>query len=346
MKAIPYETRLALSTPIPAEGQLKVMSRIPQFMEAETVSAYAAPKEAPRQLKSAVFNMEHGNRFQDIVAFMQECPEMQDLDILFANELDDGTLRSGNVNTAEIISGLLQANYCYGLEFIELVDSRDEKGYEGNAIFSRWPIVKAEAFYVPEAYNWYFDEQKRIGGRVDIFAELDIHGTHVGAICVHLENRCASAGRAGQIAATLAHAREYFGDIPVLIGGDCNTYAFNDCIPMEARTRLDAIRAGIPCVKAEEGEALFTLLEQAGYDYRNFNGTGLSTRRKPMADGDLELHLDWIFGKGLTCVEHGLVSTLIRDCTWASDASPLKKADYRQLSDHNAVYAICALPEA
>ena len=343
MQAIPYEERIRLSKAIPADGQFAVMRGIPQFNGVEIREAPAIPQEKPAILRTAVFNMEHGYRNPEIAAYIRECPTMQGLDILFANELDDGTERSGNINTAEELSSLMQAGYAYGLEFIELANSRDRKGYEGNAIFSRWPIVRAEAFYVPEAYNWYFDEQTRIGGRVDIFAELDVAGTHIGAVCVHLENRCASAGRAAQIQATVDHAREYFGDMPILVGGDCNTYAYNDAVPAESAARMALQQKGVPTLKAEDGEAMFEVLTRNGYDYASFNGTGLATRRKPMKDGDLELHLDWIFGKGITCVEHGVLSTLLSDCTFASPDSPLRTCQSKQLSDHNAVYAFCRL---
>ena len=42
----------------------------------------------------------------------------------------------------------------------------------GNAVFSRWPIRRAGVIRLPEQYNWYFDRQKRIGGRLAVFAEL------------------------------------------------------------------------------------------------------------------------------------------------------------------------------
>ena len=93
-----------------------------------------------------------------------------------ANELDDGCARSGNRNTALALAQAFGLNYAWGLEFIELVNDENAKGFHGNAVFSRWPIRRAGVIRLPEQYNWYFDRQKRIGGRMAVYAELDIGG--------------------------------------------------------------------------------------------------------------------------------------------------------------------------
>ena len=60
--------------------------------------------------------------------------------------------------------------YVFGLEFVELKDAAH--GFHGNAIFSRWPILWAEVLRLPEQYNWYYDRQKRIGGRNAVLQSL------------------------------------------------------------------------------------------------------------------------------------------------------------------------------
>ena len=108
--------------------------------------------------------------------------------------------RSGNCNVAYEIAKSIGMNYAYGLEFIELVNPDDNKGFHGNALFSRWPIRWAKVVHMPEQYNWYYDRQKRIGARVAIVCLLDIGGREVGAVSVHLENRADSEGREAQMA--------------------------------------------------------------------------------------------------------------------------------------------------
>ena len=132
-------------------------------------------------------------------------PEFQSwrTDVVLANELDDGCVRSGGRNTARELAERFGWNYAYGLEFIELVNGEDPKGFHGNAVFSRWPIRWAKVVHMPEQYNWYNDRQKRIGGRCAILAKLDVHGREVGVASIHLENRTDGEGRRVQMQAVL-----------------------------------------------------------------------------------------------------------------------------------------------
>ena len=320
------------------------MKRIPEFDSAEVHNLTQGPEKPPEILRTAVFNMEHGYRISEIAPFLEECPDLRDVDILFGNEMDDGTERSGNIDTAHALALRMGYNYAYGLEFIELVNPNDKKGYEGNVLFSRWPIVRAEAFYPPEGYNWYFDEQIRIGARVAVLAELNVAGKRIGAVCIHLENRTTPEFRAVQTKAILDEADRYFGKIPIVVGGDFNSNAFEDSRESaEEYYKWQKETGGMRDV--EQFEPLLGTAERCGYNYRSLNGNHLVTRRKPMQDGDLCLHLDWIFAKRVECVRHGWISTLLKDCDWAGTASPLKNTDQKQLSDHNAVWADIRIQE-
>ena len=338
MDAIPYYERIRLAERIPYEGQAGVISRIPQFGNPECFNLITPPQETADILRAAVFNVEHGTRIREILSFLSECPELRDADILFGNELDDGTERSRNLDASREIAEALGFNYAYALEFIELVNPNDRKGYEGNTLFSRWPIVRAESLYLPEGYNWFFDSQKRIGTRVALFCELDIAGRRIGAVCVHLENRTSPTIREAQCRAVFGRAAELFGEMPILIGGDFNTNAFD----YSEAAALEAYRRQQSCgiiTDPTQRELLFTCAEQMGFEYRSLNGERLPTRRRPTGGGVLTLHLDWIFGRGVTCVRHGMVSTVLSDCDWARPDSPLREAELSELSDHNAVWA-------
>lgn len=165
MRGIPYEERRRLGERVPEEGQEAVMARIPQFSQAVVVNDFAAPETVPEALKIAVFNIERGMRFDATVDFLQTCPALRDADLILANELDDGCVRSGNQDVSANLAKALGMNYAFGLEFIELANPDDPKGFHGNAILSRWPIQWAEVLRLPEENNWYFDRQRRIGGR-------------------------------------------------------------------------------------------------------------------------------------------------------------------------------------
>ena len=222
MEAMSYETRIALGNQVPDLGQFRVIEKIPQYQTCEVHNLVPAPETVPETLKHVVFNIERGVTLHETIDFLKMCPDLRDMDIIYANELDDGAERSGNQNVAMEIAKAIGMNYAYGLEFIELVNPHDKKGFHGNALFSRWPIRWAKAVHLPEQYNWYFDRQKRIGARVGIVCSLAVGGREVGAVVVHLENRTDSEGRAAQMDAIYQEIQRSFApDVPVMIG--CST---------------------------------------------------------------------------------------------------------------------------
>ena len=164
MKGIPNTERQRLGALLDHETQETVMAMIPQFSETEIGAPVPAPAEVPEELGLLVFNMERGVHLEELGDFLQDCPGVRPLDVVLANELDDGCVRSGGRNTARELAERFGWNYAYGLEFIELVNGEDPKGFHGNAVFSRWPIRRAWTVRLPEQYNWYFDRQRRIGG--------------------------------------------------------------------------------------------------------------------------------------------------------------------------------------
>ena len=265
--------------------------------------------------------------------------------MILANELDDGCVRSGGRDTTRELAERLGMNYVFGLEFIELVNGEDPKGFHGNAILSRWPIKQAKIVRLPEQYNWYFDRQRRIGGRLAILAELDVNGRSVGVGTIHLENRTHGPGRKAQLEAILREAEAMFPGMPVALGGDLNTNTF------DGRDK-DAIReiAGSPelqrrCLEdVAAWEGALPAANAAGY--RAVPEAPILTRRKPLpGGGHLDLRLDWLLLRDLTPMESRTISTRREDCAFARPGSALEAFGGEELSDHNAVWASCALPE-
>lgn len=343
MEAIPYSLRLRLSGDIPQEGQRKVMARIPMFDGPEVVNGLSAPTAGTNAVKGLVFNMECGCNLPETIAFLRECPEARDADIIFGNELDDGMNRSNRADVSAEIARAVGMNYAFALEFIQHDDPTDPKGYGGNTLFSKWPIRWARSLYVPQGFNWYFDPKRRIGERVAIFALLDVGGRDLGAVCVHLENMTSPAARALQMRAILDEAARLFPGVPVLMGGDFNTNTYDGADPTGAAAYLLEQQMGHPMRTVEDYEPLLSMAEEAGFSYRDCNGKDLRTRRKPLPGGMLEMHLDWMFQKGITCLGHGMISTELKDCPWMGADSPLRTFQKDQIADHNALWALCRL---
>ena len=166
MNGLSLLDRNTLGALLDKRSQAEVMAMIPQFSRAEADNFVAAPAEMPEGLGVLMFNMERGVHLEEIQEFLRDCPAIQPFDLILANKLDDGCFRSGNKNTARELAKAFGLNYAWGLEFIELVDQRNEKGFHGNAVFSRWPIRRTGVIRLPEQYNWYYDRQRRIGGRL------------------------------------------------------------------------------------------------------------------------------------------------------------------------------------
>ena len=354
MIGIPNEERQRLGAQLEHASQAEVMAQIPLFSQAEIHNLVPPPETAPQELGVLVFNMERGVHLEELGDFLADCPDIRPYDVILANELDDGCVRSGCRDTTRELAQRLGMNYVFGLEFIELVNGEDPKGHHGNAILSRWPIVRAEIVRLPEENNWYFDRQRRIGGRLAILAELDVAGRHVGVATIHLENRTHSEGRKRQLDAILAAAEELFPGLPVILGGDLNTNTFDgrDKAAINAIAGSEELRRR--CLEdVGKWEACLPAAEAAGYTV--VPEMPIVTRRKPLPpsvvtcrdtaenSNFLDLRLDWLLLRGVTVLDSRTISTRTADCGFAAPASALARFQGEELSDHNAVWASCAL---
>lgn len=98
MQGMSYEKRIALGNQVPTLGQFQVIKQIPQYQTCEVHNLVPAPKNVPETLKHVVFNIERGVTLHETIDFLKMCPDLKDIDIIYANELDDGAERSGNQN--------------------------------------------------------------------------------------------------------------------------------------------------------------------------------------------------------------------------------------------------------
>lgn len=342
MKAISKEKRLQYSEILKDKAQNEVMKEIEQFAEARIHNG-SETGISTSKLGVLVFNMERGVHLKEIMEFLEYNDRLGPFDIILANELDDGCLRSGNQDVAKEFADHFNLNYVYGLEFIELAEERDEKGFHGNAVFSRWPIIEAKIVRLPEQYNWFFDRQTRIGGRNAVFAKVNIDGREVGFASIHLENRASAGGRREQMKAVYEEARTFFKDIPVILGGDLNTNTFDGRKTEDIWEVALSPESENRCMN--EVARYEKLLEDAkDYGYSCFPEDNRHTRRKPLPNGEyLPLRLDWLMVKDVKVSESRTVSTQTRDFDFIRRDMKLYEFDKPELSDHNAIWACVIL---
>ena len=165
----------------------------------------------------------------------------------------------------------------------------------------------------------------------------------MGAVSIHLENRTHGEGRKAQMAAILEAVRKELPDMPLILGGDLNTNTFDG----RAKEDIGAIAAD-PALRRRcledvgSFEPLLPLCAADGYEI--VPKEPRLTRRKPLPNGDsLPLRLDWILLKGITASESRMISTAKEDLTYAKPGSALERFQGAELSDHNAVWAMCRL---
>ena len=165
METLSYEKRIELGNLVPALGQFKVMEKIPQYQQCEVHNLVEAPAEVPETLRHVVFNIERGQTLHETIDFLNMCPDLKNMDIIYANELDDGAVRSGNCNVAYEIAKSIGMNYAYGLEFIELVNpeivsvsDETQTGLEGClSLPGKWGIVTRPLRATVRAQDRYGD---------------------------------------------------------------------------------------------------------------------------------------------------------------------------------------------
>ena len=129
--------------------------------------------------------------------------------------------------------------------------------------------------------------------------------------------------------------------MPLILGGDLNTNTF------DGRDKEDiGDIAGSPELRRRcledvfQYEELLPMAAEAGY--RIVPEEPCLTRRKPLPGGDfLPLRLDWILLKGVSSTGSRMVSTAREDLTYARPGSALAAFSGPELSDHNAIWALC-----
>ncbi len=331
-------------------NQSEVMSEILQFNTVETVNSISHNNENVNSVNVLVFNMERGVYSREICEFLQHNGNISDFDIILANELDDGCYRSKNINTSEYIGKTLGMNYTFGLEFIELTNEKNLKGFHGNTIFSRFPIIDSGVIHLPQEYNWYFDPQKRIGGRNGVYAVISINNREYVFVSLHLENRTDFAGRDRQMQYVIHEIEDMFKDMPIIIGGDLNTNTLDgryedgydpavSDTDSDLEPHFDNKRRNQCLEEVFEREPLLNNSIKLGY--RVYPRVPEVTRRKPLSDGVLTLSLDWILMKGLSCDECRVISTEAGSFAGKTSSNILNNFNGKELSDHSAVWAMC-----
>jgi len=309
------------------------------------VPATPAPRLPRSFLRVASWNVQRGIHAEGIVDILRTAPELADLDVLMLNEVDAGMARSGNRDVAAFLGEALGFAWAFGNSYLCLDrgDARDRKdggdgenllGLHGNAILSRWPLVRAVNVPVHVTKDKFHGAEKRLGAKKALWVEAHTPLGRVVLGSAHLDSVASPDQRAAQLRDLLADLPAA-GSLPALVGGDFNTHTYDVGSPLRLARNLflKAVRGAFPhgihhYMHPWElyERPVFEALEAAGFDWRPFNDLTRGTMRYEVGSFDCEssvreqmpgvvvdllrwklrpwngvvpLRMDWLAGRGL-----------------------------------------------
>jgi endonuclease/exonuclease/phosphatase family metal-dependent hydrolase len=272
--------------------------------------AFAPPHATePELVRVLVWNVERGKTPEAWVAI----EAVRRADVLLLCEVDDGMARSNNLDVAAELAQRLGLHYAYAPNYFELTrGTRSERiatrgrknlrGFHGNAILSRWPLLDVRRLPLPVEFDWFRHYERRIGTRVALRATLATPGGALTVAVAHLEAFATPAQRARQMRVLM----DGLSDAPrVIVGGDFNTLGvrpgWGGALRLLAGRARDAHRLTRSVVDLEP---LFEEARRAGFYWDDLNCYLPTWRLSRILPSWGRAKLDWILGRNLT-VEPG-----------------------------------------
>jgi endonuclease/exonuclease/phosphatase family metal-dependent hydrolase len=330
-------------------------------------------------LRIVVWNIERGTQLEGIIEALNHHTVLRYADLLLLNELDEGMLRSGNRNVPEELSRALSAHAIYGVEYLEFTKGTGEElqlpgnnttALHGNAIVTRHRFANPRMLRLPRCENNFESLERRIGGRLGIFVDLEIGDARLLATTAHLDVVNTPACRARQLRAALEaiearRQRETNSPVKIILGGDFNTHTFARGGPFRTLKNTLRILGSNPQRLAQslmKKERAVKELESFGYEVEALNDglptssslvSGLNDKsslpapirwwamRRVGPEGiRLELRLDWLAARGIKVLRQGEVTDQ-RTGVASLNPQTIKNLTHngKALSDHDPIVA-------
>ncbi len=325
-----------LRLPAGPEQHGRALAELPALHAIEVLSAPRPVEPLARPARIAFWNAErlkYGEASAELVRSLG-------VDALLLAEVDLGMARSGNRHTLRDLAGALGAGYVFGVEFVELGlgDARERRwhatdknrgGLHGGGLLSAHPLLRPAMLRLETSGRWFDGrlDERRIGGRIAVMAELLVMERPVLLVAVHYESHSGPEDRLAQTRVLLDAIDAHWPGRPVLIGGDLNTNTLDGAKP-ERLKLLDQVLAEDPhrLVDPVRYEPLFCLLEERGYDWQGCN-VALAPTQRTRPDGTPQPpfgKIDWFLSRGLVCRAPAIVP--------ATDAEGVAISDHEVLA--------------
>jgi endonuclease/exonuclease/phosphatase family metal-dependent hydrolase len=306
----PADRDALLALPAETAAHDAAQAHIPAFRQVETGGEVTAPAPAGL-LRVAAWNLERCLYPEASAAMLRQ----HGVSLSLLSEVDHGLHRTGQRHTTRDVAAALGHNYGFALEFLELAvmpapfampdnPEHNRLGFHGNGFTAALPCRDPVVIRFGAEADWFVEPkggQKRIGNRMAVAATFTHEGRDFVGCAVHLESRSDFAGRARQMAQLLDALDAYADALPVVLGGDLNTY-------VEATVGLDDAR-----------EMLFAESAARGYDWRACNLAATTTRPSTWSPGAGTRQLDWFCTRGFRASAPAVVPALGPDGTVLTD---------------------------
>lgn len=344
--------------------------------------ANPAPTGEARFVRVASWNIERGKEVEGQVAFIKNHPALSRADVLLVNEVDIGMARSGNRDIARELSEALGFEYVFGNSYLCLdpgnirdgaAGEENELGLHGNAILSRYPILRAENVSVSITKEKFHSSEKRLGHKKALWAEVQTPLGKLPVATAHLDSGAAPYQRGAQLRDLLARLEERGVAERCVVGGDFNTTTYD----LKSIPRLTwnifkkMLRGGFPhaihhYVHPHEiyDRPVFDALDAAGFDWKSFNAPAIGTTRYEVGTFDSEskvrdylpeifvkilawrlkpwngiapLKIDWLSGRGVRALSEEEIREEGGRVSLAPQSFYKPRRDGILLSDHDPI---------
>lgn len=211
-----------------------------------------------------------GDELNRLAKLLNDAPEVGGASILCLQEVDRHKKRTNNSNTVKTLADALGVHYAWAAPPTAEPDDEEETGV---AILSVYPLGDVKRIVLPNPGPG----QRR---RVALGATIDIGGGRKWRVySVHAETRIPTVKKIEQYSAVLEDLTHYPKDMPAIVMGDFNTWEPN-----------------------ADGKTI-KLFTKAGL--KTPFGSQVTFRRRFLLV-PIELHLDWVWLRGLEAARHGV----------------------------------------
>ncbi len=234
-------------------------------------SKLRAVKERPTEIKMISYNIRWrgGEELRKLIQLFKDDQEIGDAAVLALQEVDRNKKRTKNVNTVKQLADELGCYYAWAAPPVGQTGEEEETGV---ALLSIYPASDVKRIVLPH-------EGPNRRRRVALGATLTIGRTTIRVYSVHGETRIPVKKKLEQMSAVINDVQRYSLQTPAVIMGDFNTW------------------------EPSAGSGIIKLFNDSSF--KTPFGKHVTFSRRVLFV-PIQLHLDWIWLRGLEPIKHGI----------------------------------------